>query len=59
MTGMAAADMEISIINFSSIQVEAMVRKDIRGYDNMNSIAYLLVDDAYPEFDEADDECYD
>ena len=55
----AAADQEISVTKFSSDQVAYMVSKDIRGDIAMNFIADLVVDDADPDFDEADDECYD
>ena len=57
--GTAAAEQESTIINLSSDQVAAMVSKEIGGDDAMNFIAGLVVDDADPEFDEADDECYD
>ena len=36
-----------------------MVSKEIGGDDAMNFIANLVVYDADPESDEADDECYD
>ena len=35
-----------------------MVSNDIGGDDAMDFIANLVVDDADPDFDEADDECY-
>ena len=57
--GTAAAEQESAIINLYSNQVAAMASKDIGGDDDMNFIADLVVDDADPEFDEADDECYD
>ena len=57
--GTAAAEQESAIIVFSSDQVADIVSKEIRGDDAMNFIADLVVDDADPEFDEADDECYD
>ena len=59
MAGAVAADQESAIINFSYNQVTDMVSKDIGGDDAMNFIADLVVDDADPEFGEADDECYD
>ena len=58
-SGTAAADQESAIINFSSDQVAAMVSKEIGVDDAMNFIVDLVVDDTDPEFDEADDECYD
>ena len=57
--GKAAAEQESAIINLYSDQVAAMVSKDIGGDDAMDFIANLVVDDTDPEFDEADDECYD
>ena len=57
--GTAAAEQESAIINLSSNKVAAMVSKEIGVDDAMNFIVDLVVDDTDPEFDEADDECYD